>query len=85
MTLEKYLNLFYISEFNLGSSKIESFTPRSPSNKESQTVKYGPYSNIPAKTSAKVTIHFENNSPFLTVSNLKRIVEVIKAINYHNS
>ncbi|KAL5259615.1 hypothetical protein ACHWQZ_G009908 [Mnemiopsis leidyi] len=71
-----YSTVEQFSKFNLGSSKIESFTPRSPSNKESQTVKYGPYSNILAKTSAKVTIHFENNSPFLTVSNLKRIVEV---------
>lgn len=64
------------SKFNLGSSKIESFTPRSPSNKEGQTVKYGPYSNIPAKTTAKVSLHFENNSPFLTITNLKRLIEV---------
>lgn len=71
-----YNTVEQFSKFNLGSSKIESFTPRSPSNKESQTVKYGPYSNIPAQTSAKVTIHFENNSPFLTVTTLKRIVEV---------
>ena len=64
------------SEFNLGSSKIESFTPRSPSSKDGQSVKYGPYKNIAAKSNARITVHFENNSPFLIINELTRIVEV---------
>jgi len=64
------------SAFKLGTTKVESFTPRSPSKKDGQSISYGPYSNIAGKTSARVTLHFENNSPFLTITSLKREIEV---------
>jgi oligosaccharyltransferase complex subunit alpha (ribophorin I) len=64
------------TKYLLGSSKIESFTPRNPSTKDGETVKYGPYRDIAEKSVSKVSVHFENNSPFLTVTILKRYVEV---------
>ncbi|XP_055342822.1 dolichyl-diphosphooligosaccharide--protein glycosyltransferase subunit 1-like [Paramacrobiotus metropolitanus] len=61
----------------LASSKIEAFSkepkPVSDSGKE---IKYGPYENIPAFTAAPLVLHFENNAPFLSVTNLARWIEV---------
>lgn len=71
-----YLTTSQTSKFLLGTSKIESFSPKSPSAKDGTSIVYGPYTNIAAKTNARVTIHFENNTPFLTVTQLNRWVEV---------
>lgn len=71
-----YATTSQTSRFLLGTSKIESFSPKSPSSKDGTNIKYGPYSDVAAKTNARITLHFENNTPFLTTTQLNRWVEV---------
>ncbi len=64
------------SNFKLPSSKVESFTRVSPTNHAEETLTYGPYSDVAPFSSNKISIHFENNGPFLTVVELERVIEV---------
>ncbi|XP_026684171.1 dolichyl-diphosphooligosaccharide--protein glycosyltransferase subunit 1-like isoform X4 [Diaphorina citri] len=47
-----------------------------PTTQVEQTITYGPYENVPPYTKANITIHYENNSPFLVVTRLVRQIEV---------
>nr|CAG4643152.1 EOG090X04O4 [Ilyocryptus agilis] len=60
----------------LSSSNVESFTKVKPSSHSDSTVTYGPYENVAPFSQEKVTVHFENNTPFLSVSSLVRHIEV---------
>lgn len=61
----------------LASSKIESYTKEpKPVAENGKEIKYGPYDSLPPFTAAPLLLHFENNSPFLTVTNLLRWIEV---------
>nr|CAG4646197.1 EOG090X04O4 [Macrothrix elegans] len=60
----------------LSSSNVESFTKLKKSSSSESTVTYGPYENIAPLTEEPIVVHFENNSPFLSVSNLVRHIEV---------
>ncbi|KAK7789847.1 hypothetical protein R5R35_003758 [Gryllus longicercus] len=64
------------STVNLGSKAIESYSKLKPVSQSESTLNYGPYENIAPLSFEKMTIHFENNSPFLTVTNLLRVIEV---------
>ncbi|UJR22106.1 hypothetical protein I4U23_025171 [Adineta vaga] len=79
-------NTYYYSRYptttqktvvTLPTDRAESYsqTPK-PVVKSEQTITYGPYENIAASTSNELSLHFENNNPFLTVSNLKRWIEI---------
>ncbi|CAF5058870.1 unnamed protein product, partial [Rotaria magnacalcarata] len=61
----------------LPTDRAESYTqiPK-PVAKSEQTITYGPYENVAALTRSEITLHYENNNPFLTVSNLNRWIEV---------
>ncbi|KAI5742418.1 hypothetical protein M8J77_007082 [Diaphorina citri] len=61
---------------HLGTLNIESFTSVMPTTQVEQTITYGPYENVPPYTKANITIHYENNSPFLVVTRLVRQIEV---------
>ena len=60
----------------LPSSSIESFTRVSPVNTNENEVNYGPYSDLPAFSHAKIVLHYENNGPFIKVAALERLIEV---------
>jgi len=64
------------TEFKLGSSKIESYTKVKPTSTKESVITYGPYSNVAPNTEKEVSIHYDNNSPFLTVTEMTRLVEV---------
>ncbi|CAF1521884.1 unnamed protein product [Adineta ricciae] len=79
-------NTYYYSRYatttqktivTLPTDRTESYsqTPK-PVVKNEQTITYGPYENIAAFTRNELSLHYENNNPFLTVSNLKRWIEV---------
>jgi hypothetical protein len=61
----------------LPTDRTESYsqTPK-PVAKSEQTITYGPFDNVPAFTRNEISMHYENNNPFLTVSNLKRWIEI---------
>ncbi|XP_026471303.1 dolichyl-diphosphooligosaccharide--protein glycosyltransferase subunit 1 [Ctenocephalides felis] len=60
----------------LASKNIESFSKLKPFSQSDTTITYGSYENIPAFTHDKMTIHYENHTPFLTVTKLERTIEV---------
>lgn len=60
----------------LSSKNVESFTKLKPSSQSENTLSFGPYENIAPLTVSELTAHYENNSPFLTVTNMVRTIEV---------
>lgn len=60
----------------LSSSTIESFSKLKPSSSSESTISYGPYKEISAFKKSEMKIHYENNSPFLTVDEMTRWIEV---------
>jgi len=61
---------------NLASDKTESFSQLKPTTKSDSTITYGPYENVKPFEQNDLTIHYENNSPFLTITNLIRTIEI---------
>nr|CAG4645477.1 EOG090X04O4 [Lynceus sp. MCZ IZ 141354] len=64
------------TKITLTSPNVESFTKVKPSSQSDTTITYGPYENIAPNTVEAITVHYENNAPFLTVTSLDRHVEV---------
>lgn len=59
------------------SSNIESYTKTvKPASSQDAEITYGPYDNKAAFSEAEVSVHAENNSPFLVVTELDRLLEV---------
>lgn len=58
------------------SGSIESFTKLKPVQQNDRTISYGPYEKIESNSFSEMRIHYENNSPFLTVTNLERNIEL---------
>jgi len=61
---------------NCASSTIESYTKTKPVSASESTITYGPYENLPAFSQSAMDVHYENNAPFLTVTDLDRTIEV---------
>jgi len=62
---------------NLASEKVESYTQLKPTSKTDSTIVYGPYDSVKQPFEfSELSVHFENNSPFLVVTNLVRTIEV---------
>lgn len=64
------------TEIKLGSSKIESHTKIKPNSVKDSLITYGPFANVGPNSAKDVSVHYENNSPFLTVTEMTRLVEV---------
>jgi oligosaccharyltransferase complex subunit alpha (ribophorin I) len=60
----------------LASSNIESFSKLKPTSQSEATITYGPYSNVEPFSFDAMTVHFENNNPFLVVTKLERAIEL---------
>lgn len=60
-------------------TNIESFSRIKPVAADGSQVVYGPYADIKPFTSGaprSLIIHYENNSPFMAITNLDRLIEV---------
>ena len=65
------------SDFILPSqTNVESYTRISPVSSSGGKISYGPYTDMEPLSYARVTLHFENNGPFLTVVSLLRVIQV---------
>jgi oligosaccharyltransferase complex subunit alpha (ribophorin I) len=64
------------SNFKVGSPKPISFTEQNPSKYASDKVSYGPYEKQKPYTQNAISIHYENNAPFLVATEVERIIEV---------
>ncbi|XP_061544649.1 dolichyl-diphosphooligosaccharide--protein glycosyltransferase subunit 1 isoform X1 [Phycodurus eques] len=60
----------------LASKTVESYTKLGNPSKTDDLIEYGPYSDIPQFSQDTMKIHFENNTPFLTISSVTRTIEV---------
>lgn len=78
-------NLYFFSPYattsqktvvSLASAAIESYTKVKPNVKSDSTITYGPFENRAAYDVAELSVHFENNTPFLTVTSMTRVIEV---------
>jgi oligosaccharyltransferase complex subunit alpha (ribophorin I) len=62
---------------NTVSSNIESYTKTvKPVSSQDNSISYGPFENKEPFTEAEISVHYENNSPFLAVTELDRLVEL---------
>jgi len=62
---------------NAVSSNIEAYTKTvKPVSAQDNSITYGPFENTEPFAEADITVHYENNSPFLAVSELDRLIEV---------
>lgn len=66
--LSPYKTVKQTTTVKLSSSTVESYSKLKPSSLEDKTITYGPYENTEPYQSSQMKIHYENNSPFLTVS-----------------
>lgn len=61
----------------LYSSAVESWTRFAPSRRKGDTIKYGPYEDLEGSPEeAPVLIHFQNDAPFITFTNVDKEIEV---------
>jgi oligosaccharyltransferase complex subunit alpha (ribophorin I) len=74
--LSPYPTKSQTTKIKLSSGSLESYSKLKPTSHSDNTITYGPYENTPNKAVSKLQVHFENNSPFLTVSHLDRSIEV---------
>lgn len=71
-----YLTKTQTTKVKLASSSIESYTKLKPSSQSDQVINYGPYENVASNSYSKLQVHSENNTPFLTVAQLDRTIEL---------
>lgn len=78
-------NLYFYSPYSTKSqittvtttnSNVESYTKTKPFSQSHNTVSYGPYEDKAAFSESVLRIHEENNSPFITVTSIDRVIEV---------
>ena len=60
----------------LPSRNIESYTKIKPVSQSDSTITYGPYEKKQPFSSEEITVHFENNNKFLTVTKMDRVIEI---------
>jgi len=75
-TYSPYKTLTQKTTVQLASKSVESFTTVKPATQSDGVITYGPYENVEPYTKEPITVHYENNTPFLTITNLERVIEV---------
>lgn len=60
----------------LSSRNVESYTQVKPVSHSDTTITYGPYENIAALTDEELMVHYENQTPFLTIAKMERTIEI---------
>uniref|UniRef100_A0A8B9KCT7 Dolichyl-diphosphooligosaccharide--protein glycosyltransferase subunit 1 n=1 Tax=Astyanax mexicanus TaxID=7994 RepID=A0A8B9KCT7_ASTMX len=60
----------------LASKNAESYTKLGNPSKNDEVIEYGPFKDVAPFSQDTMKIHYENNSPFLTISSITRTIEV---------
>eukprot|EP01090_Pellita_catalonica_P014454 TRINITY_DN3693_c0_g1_i1.p1 TRINITY_DN3693_c0_g1~~TRINITY_DN3693_c0_g1_i1.p1 ORF type:complete len:580 (+),score=100.15 TRINITY_DN3693_c0_g1_i1:63-1802(+) len=60
----------------LSSSNVIDTTSYDPFSQKGNTITYGPYTDVAPNTREPLSIHFENNEPFLSATSFTKVVEV---------
>lgn len=61
---------------SLATSSVESHSKLKPTSQSDNAITYGPYSDVEAFQISPMRVHFENNTPFLSVLHMARTIEV---------
>lgn len=84
LVLYKGSNVYYsqyatksqTTKVNLASDKVEAYTQVKPTSKSDQTISYGPYVDVKPFEFNEISVHYENNAPFMRVKSMVRTIEV---------
>lgn len=60
----------------LASKTVESYTKLGNPSKNDEIIEYGPFRDVAPFSEDSMKIHYENNTPFLTISSITRTIEV---------
>lgn len=60
----------------LSTKNVENYSKLKPVSLNDATITYGNYENVSPLTKDDLTVHYENNTPFLTVTQIDRVIEV---------
>ena len=60
----------------LASTRVENHSQLNPTSAKGDTINYGPYSDVSAFSHSDLSIHFENNKPFITVTKFVKDIEI---------
>ncbi|XP_050412619.1 dolichyl-diphosphooligosaccharide--protein glycosyltransferase subunit 1 [Patella vulgata] len=71
-----YKTLTQTTSVTTTSSSIESYTRTKPVSVSDNVIKYGPFEEREPFVEAELKVHEENNSPFLTITSMERIIEI---------
>jgi len=74
--LSPYTTTSQTTTLALPSPNIESYSRLKPTQATDNSITYGPYESVPALAVDPMTIHYENNAPFLSVTRLERVIEL---------
>ncbi|XP_047488055.1 dolichyl-diphosphooligosaccharide--protein glycosyltransferase subunit 1-like [Penaeus chinensis] len=74
--LTPYTTTTQTTTVTLPSPNVESYSRLKPSSHTDTSITYGPYDGVKPFSHDAMVIHYENNSPFLTVTNLERVIEL---------
>jgi len=74
--LSPYATTSQTTTVALPSPNIESYSRLKPTQATDNSITYGPYEAVPALAVDPMTVHYENNAPFLSVTRLERVIEL---------
>ncbi|XP_006900801.1 PREDICTED: dolichyl-diphosphooligosaccharide--protein glycosyltransferase subunit 1-like [Elephantulus edwardii] len=60
----------------LASRNVESYSKLGNPTRSEDLLDYGPFKDIPAYSQDTFKVHYENNSPFLTITSMRCVIEV---------
>jgi len=60
----------------LSSSSIESVSELQPTKIRAETITFGPYLDVKSFSRSPLRVHFENNTPFITITSLVKEIEI---------
>lgn len=71
-----YITIKQSTTVMLYSKTAENYTKLKPVSTQDSTITYGPYNDIAPFSLDQMIVHYENNSPFMTVTRLERFIEI---------
>lgn len=71
-----YTTMSQETRLKLASVKVAAYSKQKPSQLKGDLLRYGPYNDIAPLSVSNLTVHFENNSPFVVVKTLVKEYEV---------
>lgn len=71
-----YKSLKSSIKYQTGTRRIEDYTNLNPMSVNSEDIIYGPHGSLEPYAYSQITVHYDNNSPFLKVTKLIRTIEL---------